>query len=346
MARRRHKEKIYRRRRPLRTLFRVLGITAVCVALLVVVLFFWLQRYIVHTQDGVRLDVPLLHGILDEIPEPAEDTPEPELEAEPEAPAEEPGLVDEPTPIVRAVSLSQRALDEIIDWDVTLDGMQIDRLLVTLNDATGQLKWASEVEKAERFLLEGDMGLDDKFGDVSFLIRRSAVLHGFHNQLLAQRNAELALTDGWLNPADPEVQTYLIGLALELGNNGFDEIVLLDFGFPPGHEGQDDEVILAFLRDLAHALDEIDVTLSILTRETDWYHPDGNVTALPPGLGALAEVVYRFYCLLEPDTELEEERFDALMTAAQAVLGEALYRFVPGGPGFGPEEGNWMTVLS
>jgi len=321
-----------------------LGITAVCVALLVVILFFRLQRYIVHTPDGVRLDIPLLHGILYEIPEPIEETPEPDDGLESELPTSlpEPG---EPTPPVRSAFLSRRALDEMVDWDMALGGLQIDRLLVPLNDTTGQLQWASEVEKADLFLLNGDTTVDDTFEGVSFLIRRSALLHVFYNQLLTQRNAELALTEGWLNPTDPEVQAYFIELALELGNRGFDEIVLLDFGFPANYEGQDDEVVLGFLRNLAGALGEIDVALSILTRESDWYHPDGDTTILRPGLEALSGTVYRFYCLLEPDTALDEERFDALMAAVQAMLGTETHRFVPAAPGFGPGEGNWMTVL-
>jgi len=295
----------------------------------------------------VRLDVPFLRGVLYEIPEPAEDTPEPEYdpEPEPEPPANQ-TEPDEPPPSVRSVFLSQRVLDGMLDWDLTLDGLEIDRMLVSLNDTTGQLRWQSNVETAGRFLLNGDTGLDDKFEGVSFLIRRSALLHGFHNQLLTQRNAELALTEDWLDPAHPENQAYLIELALELGGRGFDEIVLLDFGFPADYEGQDNEVVLDFLQDLADALYEIDVALSILTRETDWHHPNGDTTTLQPGLAALSAVVYRFYCLLEPDTAPGEEQFDALMPAVQAVLGPETHRFVPAAPGFGPEAGNWMTILS
>lgn len=52
-------------------------IAAAAIMLLFAIVFVWFQRYIVYTPDGIRLDVPFLRGILDEIPPEARREPFP-----------------------------------------------------------------------------------------------------------------------------------------------------------------------------------------------------------------------------------------------------------------------------
>jgi len=105
-------------------------------------------------------------------------------------------------------------------------------------------------------------------------------------------------------------------------------------------------VILSFLSDLASALNTIDVRLSVMTREADWYDPEDEAEPHRPRLFELAEIVSRFYCVLEPGTLTDEDRHDALMAAVQSVLQGEAHRFVPVGSGSGPEEGNWTMRLT
>ena len=347
---RRQKEKIYKRRRPLRTLLRVLGVSVLAVILLLVTAFFWFQRYIVYTPDGIRLDIPFWRDILDEIPEDAQDEPFPFVPPGGDVPTDpsdpnQPSLPEEPTgiPPIRGVLVSGETLGETNVAQI-LESHSADAILVAMNDETGRLWWASEVDMAVRYALsdEGDLGpmlegLDPEIG-------RSALLFGFHNELMATRNPPVALdyAEGWLDPRNAEMRDYIRALALELGWMGFDEIVLVDFAFPPGHPEASGAVILHFLEDLARALGPMNVTLSVMMTEREWYDPSGEVPSSLPSLVQLAGIVHRFYVVLDPEVPLEDSRHQALRAVAEAIFGADVYRFVPVGPGDGPERGSWV----
>ncbi len=54
------KKRIYRKRNPILTALKVLGGVIAALILLVVLLFFSFQKYIVYTSDGIKLDIPYL----------------------------------------------------------------------------------------------------------------------------------------------------------------------------------------------------------------------------------------------------------------------------------------------
>lgn len=54
------KRKIYKKRRPLKTALKVLGITLAVLAALFIIAFISFQRYIVYTPDGLRLEIPFV----------------------------------------------------------------------------------------------------------------------------------------------------------------------------------------------------------------------------------------------------------------------------------------------
>jgi len=321
----------------------VLGVLAITVCVLVVVVFFWFQRYIVHTPEGVRLDVPFLRGILAEIPEwPEEpDYPPEDDSAEVMGPGYQPPEEAEPTDF-RSLWITGADLETVPDWEMALAGFHVDGILVAMSDATGQLQWHSQVPLAISYGLRSEETPDlSAMGDE---VHRAALLFGFQNRLLAERNPPLALRDGWVDPDDPEVRRYVAELARELGQLGFDEIVLADWAYPPGGRG-DAAVIIEFLRYLARALAAMGVELSILTQEADWWYDlQGETPIYRPEFGALMDVVSRFYCLLEPETAMDPDRIDGLQAVARSVLGRGYYRFVPVGAGSGPEEGNWVVL--
>lgn len=51
---------IYQRRKPLKTILKILLSITLAAFLLAVIIFFWFQTYIVYTADGIRLDIPFL----------------------------------------------------------------------------------------------------------------------------------------------------------------------------------------------------------------------------------------------------------------------------------------------
>lgn len=83
----------------------------------------------------------------------------------------------------------------------------------------------------------------------------------------------------WLDPAQPEVQAYVIGVCRELAQLGFDEIVLTHCAYPPSRSlrGEEDRNRAAelegFCRQIQGALSDLPVTLSILA-EDDALEPD------------------------------------------------------------------------
>ena len=94
---------------------------------------------------------------------------------------------------------------------------------------------------------------------------------------------------GWLDPAQPQVQSYLIGLCRELAQLGFDEILLTDCGFPTQGDldslravEEKEETLETFCRQLQGALADTPVTLSVMgQRDSVTADPvSGQTTAL------------------------------------------------------------------
>ena len=93
----------------------------------------------------------------------------------------------------------------------------------------------------------------------------------------------------WLDPAQPQVQSYLIGLCRELAQLGFDEILLTDCGFPTQGDldslravEEKEETLETFCRQLQGALADTPVTLSVMgQRDSVTADPvSGQTTAL------------------------------------------------------------------
>jgi len=324
-----------------------LGILALAAALLFVVVFFWFQSFIVYTPDGIRLDIPFLRGVLDEIPEdaspypilpPVEETPPPLVTPpdESDTPIE---IDDFRTVLVRGADLSN------VTWELAIHGLRVGSVLVSMNDSSGMLWWDADVPYAHSFELSGTGDPQPYFEQMGEDIQHSALLYAFRNQLLAQRNPGLVLTDDFLDPANPDVQAYVTDLALDLVRLGFDEIVLTGFVYPPDYRNAEtEETLLSFLTDLSRVLRAAGSSLSIMTQEANWIDAYGDPVALRPGFETLAPIVYRFYCLLAPETTPNSEQFEALLSIVETVLREDAHRFVPGVSGARPDEGNWIVI--
>ena len=94
----------------------------------------------------------------------------------------------------------------------------------------------------------------------------------------------------WLDPSKPAARQYLCGLAREIADLGFDEILLTDVGYPTtgpldkiDYNGADRaESIRTFLEELRSALGEYGVAVSIeLPPEVDVYKRQGHYQSGP-----------------------------------------------------------------
>lgn len=99
---------------------------------------------------------------------------------------------------------------------------------------------------------------------------------------------------GWLDPTDPQVQSYLAGVCQEVARLGFDEILLTDFAYPT--QGQTDtlrptagksDALTALCRQLQGAVADYDVLLSVAGQADSAQPnaPSGQTTAFLAAFG-------------------------------------------------------------
>lgn len=214
------------------------------------------------------------------------------------APAEDLSLPEENDPF-QGVFLS---LDQLADAQTLADGY--DGVILPMKTADGALGYVSALPlAADAGASSGDpdrnealRALNDTPGlytvaQVSCL-RDSALVREEPGLSLHRVSGSPWLDEsrqGWLDPAQPQVQSYLIGLCRELAQLGFDEILLTDCGFPTQGDldslravEEKEETLEAFCRQLQGALADTPVTLSVMgQRDSVTADPvSGQTTAL------------------------------------------------------------------
>lgn len=214
------------------------------------------------------------------------------------APAEDLSLPEENDPF-HGVFLS---LDQLADAQTLADGY--DGVILPMKTADGALGYVSALPlAADAGASSGDpdrnealRALNDTPGlytvaQVSCL-RDSALVREEPGLSLHRVSGSPWLDEsrqGWLDPAQPQVQSYLIGLCRELAQLGFDEILLTDCGFPTQGDldslravEEKEETLETFCRQLQGALADTPVTLSVMgQRDSVTADPvSGQTTAL------------------------------------------------------------------
>ena len=214
------------------------------------------------------------------------------------APAEDLSLPEENDPF-QGVFLS---LDQLADAQTLADGY--DGVILPMKTADGALGYVSALP------LAADAGASSGDPDRNEVLRALNDTPGLYTvaQVSCLRDSALVREEpglslhrvsgspwldesrqGWLDPAQPQVQSYLIGLCRELAQLGFDEILLTDCGFPsPGDLDslraveEKEETLETFCRQLQGALADTPVTLSVMgQRDSVTADPvSGQTTAL------------------------------------------------------------------
>ena len=214
------------------------------------------------------------------------------------APAEDLSLPEENDPF-QGVFLS---LDQLADAQTLADGY--DGVILPMKTADGALGYVSALP------LAADAGASSGDPDRNEALRALNDTPGLYTvaQVSCLRDSALvreepglslhrvsgspwldASRQGWLDPAQPQVQSYLIGLCRELAQLGFDEILLTDCGFPTQGDldslravEEKEETLETFCRQLQGALADTPVTLSVMgQRDSVTADPvSGQTTAL------------------------------------------------------------------
>lgn len=157
------------------------------------------------------------------------------------APAEDLSLPEENDPF-QGVFLS---LDQLADAQTLADGY--DGVILPMKTADGALGYVSALP------LAADAGASSGDPDRNEVLRALNDTPGLYTvaQVSCLRDSALVREEpglslhrvsgspwldesrqGWLDPAQPQVQSYLIGLCRELAQLGFDEILLDNWGYP------------------------------------------------------------------------------------------------------------------
>lgn len=239
----------YRGRRTVTDILRFIAIALAVAVVLAVAGALYLQKYLVYTDDGVRLDLPpFLQMFRQEAggKEPAGSVTPPDpgnvsVVVEPDGSASEPPAEPE-----QAGFAMQLPVVDVINGAAAgkLAEAGAQALILEMKDASGKLAWHSDDPTAERAEVNAAQSNNDVLkqfnsGDVYTIARvccfRDDSAPYFRNKLALRRGQynwrdELGLR--WLSPAHEDAQAYIAGLCGELAALGFDEIVLEDFYFP------------------------------------------------------------------------------------------------------------------
>ena len=272
----------YHGRSPLKKALRIFLIFFLLLAVLAVAAFIYLQQYVVISEDGVHLDLPFLQ----QTPSPSTPVPAPSLDLVTPTPAPTPNLSAFTKPVV----LSAEALkDGSALQQVTAGG---DCALFDMKTDTSELKYVSAIPLiANTKLNAADSTLNDAIRAMNeteglYTIARvscfkDAYVFMYNDNFPIRSNSGYRWTGPdklmWISPTNPDVQAYVISVCVELAQLGFDEILLDNAGYPsqgnlhyirkgPAYNSaQFSTVIGSFYSDLAAALAEYDVALSVVT---------------------------------------------------------------------------------
>ena len=241
----------YRAKRVLQRLMSAVLILAVLAVLVLLCWLLWLERYVIYTKDGAKLDFSLSQqygtGYLPQAP-----TPGPTVHITYEDPKQD--EADGPKEFTRFSGYYVELADllEQFDWVVqSLNALPRESTVMleiksvkSLFYYTTGLGNQADLAIAEKV----DMLIDSLQTKNHYLIARIPAFQEYHYILENERERVpygLPIAGGngslwldreigcyWMNPASEGAISYLIQIVTELRNKGFDEVVFSDFRYP------------------------------------------------------------------------------------------------------------------
>ena len=289
-----------------------------------------LQKYIVYDETGTP---HLISPVGSRQEDPASQTPEEDLNLTIQA--------SEKAVTVRAFSIPAGLQKEAVDaiWAAAVsDSAGYTAVAVTMKDSAGKIYFdaASAVSGAVDPSISQEQLEQITGSDLHTIARLSC----FHDSRAANADVEgmgLKNTGGyifydgnnsqWLDPGKPAARQYLCGLARELAELGFDEILLTDVTYPTVGkldkidygETMKAENLAVFLDEMRTAVADYDVTLSLELPAEVVAEGSDNIAGLL--LANLAPQVERIYAVTTAD------QAESLRQAVRAASGST--DFVP-----------------
>lgn len=240
----------YRGRRTLTDILKIIAVVLAVLVVLLTALLLAVQRFIVYTEDGIRVDLPFFQR--EETPPSAPNREnisvleEPAGSGEPADPVPEEPADPAPEETGETMSALQLPLQAVLDGTAQQQLAQAgaDALVLEMKNAQGALAWYSQQPLAQWDDVNGDQAVNEQLqqwnqGDVYTVARVCCFRDNavpYHRNSVALRASygnwrdELGLR--WLDPSGDDAQAYVAGLCGELAQLGFDEIVLECCAFP------------------------------------------------------------------------------------------------------------------
>lgn len=327
----------YRTRRALSRLGITLLILTVVAALALVCWFLWLNRYVVYTRDGVRLDFsakPTAGGITATAPTAGQKVPVLFLDQEDLFAPEDTALAK-----ISGIHITR---DMMLNGKIAALSQQIQTLptgtavMIDIKDIQGRFFYNSSLGNTY-----GNINADDLEKMISDLNRLGYYLiaripafqdnaYGAQNVddgiFLANRKGLWIDADGtrcyWLNPAAEGTLSHVAQIISELKTLGFDEVAMYDFQIPDTDEiyfpYDKAEVIATAAQTLVTVCANDRFAVSFVSDDADFPLPEGRCRLYMENIPA-ADLAYTVdkAAVSQPDirmvflTELMDTRFDA-----------------------------------
>jgi len=236
----------YRGRRTITDILKWIAIALAVIVVLVLAGLFYLQKYLVYTDEGVRLELPPILQMF------RREGKEPDASASLPDPGDISVVIDsgsgtgQPPAEPEKPSLAiQLPVEDVLNGTAAakLEEAGADTLILEMKAPDGKLAWYSEDYTAQWAEVSAPQSNNDALKQWNEEVYTIARVCCFRDDSAPYSRNKLALRKGnynwrdelglrWLSPAHEESQEYIANLCGELAALGFDEIVLEQFGFP------------------------------------------------------------------------------------------------------------------
>lgn len=318
--------------------------------------FLFLQQYITYSDDGsFHLDLPILDRLgLNEEPAPPVEQEEQDYnlvieepqnnEPEPEIPAEEPEPAPAPYTPRRLLGFSAFPESEAALTDA-LENMGADGFVFTAKADKGGINFTSTAVSSDYF--SSSVTSSELLSDLCMLegIYTVAKINCFHDTKYAFANMEAAGVcqkngyiwydsglNHWLDPEKEAARDYVISLALECAQLGFDELLLEDMCYPSigklhkidysKNTMEKADALVLFLEELRRELEPYGVRISLLLTEAE-------LTGTADNTGKTGVEAAKLLSLVDAVYAVTEDTAAAETAVSQLIGSETIPTIIP-----------------
>lgn len=357
---------VYRGKRKYGWLITLALFLVILVLMAAIWLFYYLQKYIVYSKDGLSLVLPSMQEETQtEDPAGLDDLIQVASPVDAEVVITAPDFSDlevmagEDVEAIHAkyISAENVTAANLEYCAATFSDLNADALVLQLKPVSGRLSYFSTLAVADSYDVNGTEALGEALTALkdkgAYLVAEISCLA---DDAMASRNTPLALRDGsggvltdgtgaWLDPYNLETRAYITGLMEEIAAMGFDEVLLVNIAYPDAENVEFSQAmsyapdpvscvssISLFLRNEA---DELDIRLSAAV----------DAEALRAGESASVgqDLEFFFKVFDRVYVETESNYYLSDMSTLNGALGESgSPRVVPVANGFTPDTASYV----